>query len=121
MAEFHSLPVYKAAIDLERQFCASTQKTKRQLKYGKIDRIYQEIIDFIVKVAFACNYEEDRIRFIEESLEMMRRIKIQVRIILDLGGITKNGFAAVAKAEEDVSRQLNGWKNSLTDKTKSKN
>lgn len=48
----------------------------------------------------------------------MRRIKIQVRIILDLGGMTKNGFAAVVKAEEDVSRQLSGWKNSLICKKK---
>lgn len=120
MAEFHSLPVYKAAIELEHQFCASTQKAKRQLKYGKVDKIYQEIIDFIVKVAFACDYEGDRLKLIEESLEMMRRIKIQVRIILDLGGMTRNGFAAVVKAEEDVSRQLSGWKNSLTNKNKSK-
>lgn len=118
MAEFYALPVYKAAIELERQFCASTQKTKRQLKYGKVDKIYQEIIDFIVKVAFACDYDGDRVKMIDEALAMMRRIKIQVRIILDLGGMTKNGFAAVVKAEEDVSRQLNGWKNSLTCKKK---
>lgn len=118
MAEFYALPVYKAAIELERQFCASTQKTKRQLKYGKVDKIYQEIIDFIVKVAFACDYDGDRVKMIDEALAMMRRIKIQVRIILDLGGMTKNGFAAVVKAEEDVSRQLNGWKNSLICKKK---
>lgn len=118
MAEFYALPVYKAAIELERQFCASTQKTKRQLKYGKVDKIYQEIIDFIVKVAFACDYDGDRVKMIDEALAMMRRIKIQVRIILDLGGMTKNGFAAVVKAEEDVSRQLSGWKNSLTCKKK---
>lgn len=118
MAEFYALPVYKAAIELERQFCASTQKTKRQLKYGKVDKIYKEIIDFIVKVAFACDYDGDRVEMIDEALAMMRRIKIQVRIILDLGGMTKNGFAAVVKAEEDVSRQLNGWKNSLTCKKK---
>ena len=118
MAEFYALPVYKAAIELERQFCASTQKTKRQLKYGKVDKIYQEIIDFIIKVAFACDYDGDRVKMIDEALAMMRRIKIQVRIILDLGGMTKNGFAAVVKAEEDVSRQLSGWKNSLTCKKK---
>ena len=118
MAEFYALPVYKAAIELERQFCASTQKTKRQLKYGKVDKIYQEIIDFIVKVAFACDYDGDRVKMIDEALAMMRRIKIQVRIILDLGGMTKNGFAAVVKAEEDVSRQLSGWKNSLICKKK---
>ena len=35
MAEFHTLPVYKAAIELERQFNASTQKTPRRLKYWK--------------------------------------------------------------------------------------
>lgn len=121
MAEFHSLPVYKAAIELERQFSASTQKTKRQLKYGKVDALHREIVDFIVKVAFACDYEADRIKLIEESLGLMRRIKIQVRIILDLGGMSRNGFAAVVKAEEDVSRQLNGWKNSLAGKDKRKN
>lgn len=36
MAEFHTLPVYKAAIELERQFSASTQKTPRRLTAGNI-------------------------------------------------------------------------------------
>lgn len=116
MAEFHSLPVYKAAIELERQFSASTQKAKRTLRYGKIDTLHREIVDFIVKVSFACDFECDRVALIDEALLMMKRIKIQVRIILDLGGLTKNGFAAVVKAEEDVARQLNGWRNSLVKK-----
>lgn len=114
MADFHSLPVYKEAIELERQFSASTQKAKKALKYGKIDMLHREIVDFIVKVAFACDYECDRITLIDESLEMMRRIKIQMRILLDLGAMTKKGFASVVLIEENLSRQLQGWKNSLS-------
>ena len=113
MAEFHSLPVYKAAIELERQFSMSTQKAKKVLKYGKIDQLYREVVDFIVKVAFACDYDGDRLKLIDESLAMLRRIKIQVRILLDIGGITKNGFAAMVQAEENLGRQLQGWKKSL--------
>lgn len=116
MAEFHSLPVYKAAIELERQFSASTQKTKRILKYGKVDTLHREIVDFIVKVAFASEFESDRIALITETLDTMKRIKIQMRILLDLGAMNNGGFAAVVLAEENVARQLQGWKNSIEKK-----
>lgn len=113
MAEFHTFPVYKASIELERQFSASTQKTPRILKYGKVDALHRDLVELIVTVAFASEFNSDRKTFIEEALDRMKRFKIQVRILLDLQAITQRGFAAIVKAEEDVSRQLQGWLESL--------
>ena len=120
MAEFHTLPVYKAAIELERQFSASTQKTPRILKYGKVDTLHRELIDLIVTVSFASEYDNDRKTFIKEALDRMKRFKIQVRILLDLRAVTQKGFAAIVKTEEDVSRQLHGWLNSIEKKENEK-
>lgn len=118
MAEFHTLPVYKAAIELERQFSASTQKTPRRLKYGKVDTLHRDLVELIVTVAFAAEYDGDRKGFVKEALDRMKRFKIQVRVLLDLGAMTGKGFAAVVLAEENVSRQLQGWLHSIENKEK---
>ena len=120
MAEFYTLPVYKACMELERQLSASTQKTPRILKYGKVDTLHRELIDLIVTVAFASEYDNDRKNFIKEALDRMKRFKIQVRILLDLRAITQKGFAAIVKTEENVSRQLHGWLNSIEKKENEK-
>lgn len=120
MAEFYTLPVYKACMELERQFSASTQKTPRILKYGKVDTLHRELIDLIVTVAFASEYDNDRKTFIKEALDRMKRFKIQVRILLDLRAVTQKGFAAIVKTEEDVSRQLHGWLNGIEKKENEK-
>ena len=120
MAEFYTLPVYKACMELERQFGASTQKTPRILKYGKVDTLHRELIDLIVTIAFASEYDNNRKTFIKEALDRMKRFKIQVRILLDLRAVTQKGFAAIVKTEEDVSRQLHGWLNSIEKKENEK-
>lgn len=110
--EFWELPVYKAAVDLEKQFSASTKNTPRILKYGKIDEIHGEIIDLLVKISFSHVLVQDRIKFIEESLDLMRKVKIQIRILFDIRALSAKGFGALVLCEENVSRQLSGWLNS---------
>lgn len=62
MAEFHTLPVYKAAIELERQFSASTQKTPRRLKYGKVDVLHRDLVDYLLRVIIFRNPTEGCIK-----------------------------------------------------------
>lgn len=110
---FYQLKVYKAALDLEVQLNSSTQKTKRSLKYGIVDKAHDDIIDLITKISFAHVYVNDRAEFIKESIDLINKIKIYIRILFDVNGIVKNGFAALELCVENVSKQLDGWYNSV--------
>lgn len=114
---FYQLKVYKAAVDLERQLNLSTQKTKRSLKYGIVDRSHEEIINLITKISFAHVYINDRAEFIKESIDLVNKIKIYIRVLYDVNGIVSNGFAALELCVENVSKQLEGWYNSVVNPT----
>lgn len=113
-SNFSQLPLYKSALDLERQLAQSTQKTRRSLKYTEVARVQDEVIKLITDIAFASEFLENRKQLIEKSLRTIKEIKIRLRILLDLGAITKNGYSAITIHEEDIDRQLKGWLKSLT-------
>lgn len=115
--KFSSLHVYKAALDLEKQLCNSTQKTKRVLKYGKVDSIHNDILELIVLIAYSNEFIEERLQYLEEAIDLMKRIMIQFRILLDVNGVSKSGYAALISLAENVVRQLIGWLNSLKNGT----
>ena len=121
MANFSTLPVYKRALDLDVQFAASTKKAPHDVKYGYINDIHNRILQLITDIAFANDYETERITWIKEAQESLRGIKIRVRILLDRKNITKKGFAAIIRAEESVARQLSGWYSAESSKNSNNN
>lgn len=118
MAEHFKLPVYKAAIDLEKQFVLSTQKTPRRIKYTMVDSIYKSIIDMPVYIAFANNYGDERLQWVEKAVRTMNDVKIHLRVMLDVRAINEHQFSVIMEKQENLSRQLNGWMKSLMKKQK---
>lgn len=108
---YFQIKIYKSTLDLERQFCLSTQKTKRILKYGKIDLMHQDILDLLVDIAFAniSDTPADRLFYLQKCGKIVDTLKIQFRVLLDIHAITSKGYAVISNSLEDVSRQLVGW------------
>lgn len=113
MANFHLLPVYKKALDLERQFTLSTQKAPRDVKFTRINAMHESILQIIEDVAFASEFTINRVEYINRALGELNGFIIRVRILLDLRYISKKGFAAIVRCEENVARQLIGWRKSI--------
>ena len=113
MANFFQFPVYKKALDLEKQFSESTKKVPRDVKYCRIDRMHETVLQIVEDIAFANEFEGSRTDYINRALGELNGFVIRVRILLDLHYITKKGFAAIVRAEESVTRQLLGWRNSV--------
>lgn len=112
-ANFFKLPVYKKALDLERQFTLSTQKAPRDVKYARLNAMHETVLQIIEDIAFANEFSIHRVEYINKALGELNGFIIRVRLLLDLRYISKKGFAAIVRAEEDVTRQLTGWRNSL--------
>lgn len=104
-------PVYKAALDLDAQYCRSTKKAPQDVKYTHINRLHDTLIEIITVVAFANDTQDpkERADFISWAIDEVRKLKIRVRVLYDLHYITKKGFTAITGAEENVARQLSGW------------
>lgn len=118
MAEHFKLPVYKAAIDLEKQFVLSTQKTPRRIKYTMVDSIYKSILQIPIDIAFANEYGAERVQWVDKAVRAMQDVKIHLRVMLDVRAINEHQYAVIMEKQENLSRQLNGWQKSLVKREK---
>lgn len=114
MALFYTLPVYKKLLDLVKQFDDSTKKVPQSVKHDYVRAMHNQLVGIITTVAFANEFEADRVALLTEASHQLSQFKIRVRILLDLHYITKKGFAAVVRLEENAAKQLCGWRNSAS-------
>lgn len=113
---FAILPAYKKTLDLDEQFTRSTAKVPREIKYGRISKLRDIIMDILVQLAFADMNESDRIRHIDTAQTLLNRLKVEVRILYDLKYIKDTGLDAIIREEGNLAAQLDGWRNSIQEK-----
>lgn len=101
-------PVYKAALDLDAQYCRSTKKAPQDVKYTHINRLHDTLIEIITVVAFANDTQDpkERADFISRAIDEVRKLKIRVRVLYDLHYITKKGFTAITRADLPPQKSL---------------
>lgn len=108
-------PVYNAARELYNQIVRSTQKCPINIKRGKLAEIEQKVQAIMEDTAFADEQRENaaaRLERIASALKAMNEVRISIRLIHDLGYITRKGFSAIMNREAKVIRQLKGWQRS---------
>lgn len=113
--EIAQLPVYNKTRRLVNQVLSSSHKATKNLKIALVDKIEANLISVLENIAFAnksVDNTEKRIDFIDAAIKIMEKVEVRVRILYDLGGIKKSGLTSIIFLEDDVMRQLIGWKNS---------
>ena len=106
--DYFRLPVYKASVDLIKQFWNSTQKSPMTAKLGLLKDTEQEMIQMIYNI-YKSAICVDKIDTLTKTLLLAKHIQLELRIYFDLGFLSKNGFTIVSSKSEDVVRQLTGW------------
>lgn len=121
MALFHTLPVYKKLLEVVKQFDESTKKVPQSVKHDYVRAMHNQLVGIVTTVAFANDFEADRTQLLTEAIRSLDEFKIRVRVLLDLHYITKKGFAAIVRLEENASKQLHGWHDSSKEEVFRKN
>lgn len=109
--EFWQLPVYNKCRQLAIQIVRSTQKTPKDIRHDYVRDLNIMVMTIMEKIAFANHADELRVEFIDEALKILKTVKLRVRILKDLNYIKPKGFSAITAKEENVVKQLQGWKN----------
>ena len=110
--DVNKLPVYNTVRLLFEQFERSTKKLPINIKRGAASEIEHWMIEVMEKISFANLSTEnngERLRFIQEASDVMKKIMIRVRVLHSLKMIPNTGFSAIINYEENASRQLAGW------------
>lgn len=108
-----NLPVYNRTRELYLQIEASTKKLPVNIRKLLLEKIEDSIIGIMEYLAFADKTSDNkfRIKFIEDSIKTLEQVEIRIRIMRDLHFMSKKGFSSIVRIEDDVMRQLAGWKN----------
>ena len=120
MALFYTLPVYKKLLDLVKQFDDSTKKVPQSVKHDYVRAMHNQLVSIVTTVAFANEFDADRVTLLTDAIQSLSEFKIRVRVLLDLHYITKKGFAAITREEQNATKQLVGWRDSTKDEVFSK-
>ena len=108
--ESSKLKVYNRARILAEQINLSTQKVPRATKYRYIDPIVVMVYGIMEYISFANDNAEQRVAFIDAALSNLAMLKVRVRIVYDMKYMKRKGYDAVIREEENVTRQLIGWR-----------
>ncbi len=108
--ETHKLKVYNRARLLSEQIVKSTGKVPRFAKYSYVDPMIVSVYGIMEYISFANDTPEQRVQFIDTALAALNQLKIKVRVLRDLKFVTQKGYDAIIRDEENVTRQLNGWR-----------
>ena len=107
--KFFELPAYNKARQLTMQLMESTQKVPRDMRYTYIRDAILVGMGIMEHIAFANDDINQRISFLESSIEDVHSIMIKVRIMYDLHHISHKGYDAIIRIENELESQLVGW------------
>lgn len=113
MAIYTDLEVYKSSYNLTMEIHKMLINLNKAHKYTIGDNIRNESLNILTSIYRSSSNKENRKYFITQSLESIELVRLQVRILKDLGALKIGMFCLLNKKIEDVKTQFEKWNNSL--------
>jgi len=113
MAKYDELPVYKASYDLLLEIFQFTKEFSREFKYTVGESLKKETLDLITLI-YRANSAKEKAETIRLAREKIEVIRLFIRLMKDLRQISLKKFVQINKKVESVSKQLTGWRKSVT-------
>ncbi len=115
--KYDELPVYKASYDLILEVFKTSQTIKREYRYTLGERLKMEIVELMMCIYHA-NITVDKEPYILKAREHIEVIKLQIRLLHDLGQMPNRNMATLNLNIESISKQLAAWHKSVNEKKK---
>lgn len=109
------LKVYSSAMALDSQFRDSTQKVTKMFKLTDCSKVFDGFESLLYNITMAQEMKDHlgkRVEYINEGIDILRKVEMRVRMLWNNGQIKSGGFAAIMEKEDEAMRQLVGWRNS---------
>ena len=114
--KYKQLPIYKISYDILVRIMQLVKHFSREYKYTLGEKIQKEAIELIICI-YRANNKERRDLAIQDMLEHIQLLGLFLRISHDLKLISMEHYAQIVEMIDNVSRQSQGWLNSINGKT----
>lgn len=115
--KYDQLPVYKETYDLMLQVYKSSQNMKRDYRYTLGEEIKKGLCRLTTCI-YRANLTYHKEQYIMEAREITETVKIQLRILHDLGQLPVKNLARMNLSIESISKQLAAWHKSKIEKAR---
>ena len=114
--KYKQLPIYKSTYDMLLRLMQVVKHFEREYKHTLGEKIQHEAIELVICI-YRANQKERRESTIKEILEHIQFLGLFLRIAHDLKLVPMAHYAEVVEMIDNVSRQAQGWLNSINGKT----
>lgn len=108
MAQYDTLPIYKATYDFLLRIMHVINHFPREYKYTIGERIQDTAINMVVTI-YRANKSKDKIPHLKELQEHIQMIYLFLRISHDIKILPTEKFASIVELIDGVSNQAQGW------------
>lgn len=113
MAMYDSLPVFKKGYDLLIEIYKMTSGLSREYKYTLGEKLKNETLELLLQI-YKANLSWEKEVHIDKCRENTEVARLLIRLLHDLRQISIKRMIALNVLIENVSKQLSGWKKSVS-------
>jgi len=112
MAQYDTLPVYKASYDLMLKVFEFCRHFRKEYKYTLGEKLKNETLEMIMNI-YRANTKREKSDLLQKARENIEVIRLLFRLTKDLKLIPLNKFIDINDKIENISKQLTGWQKSV--------
>jgi four helix bundle protein len=112
MAQYNTLPVYKASYDLMIVVFEFCRHLTKEYKYTLGEKLKNETLELLMNI-YRANSKHDKTQCLQNARENIEVTRLLFRLINDLKLIPIKKFIHANEHIENISKQLTGWQRSV--------
>ena len=109
MANYDTLPIYKATYDFLLRVMHAISHFPRQYKYTLGEKIQAEVIDLIISIYKVNSTKTDKVEFLKRMEEQIQLIYLLLRISHDMKLMPTEKYAGIVELADGIASQTKGW------------
>ena len=108
MAQYNTLPIYKATYDVLLRVMHAISHFPREYKYSLGEKIQNEIIELVIYI-YKANSTKNKVEFLTKMQEQIQLIYLLLRISHDMKLMPTEKYAGIVEMIDEVASQTKGW------------
>ena len=108
MAQYDTLPIYKATYDFLLRVMHAISHFPREYKYSLGERIQNECIELVIMI-YKVNVTKSKVEYLKRMDEQIQLIYLLLRISHDMKLMPTEKYAGIVEMADGVASQAKGW------------
>lgn len=108
MAQYNTLPIYKATYDVLLRVMHAVSHFPREYKFSLGEKIQNQMIELVIYI-YKANSTRSKAEFLTKMQEQIQLVYLLLRIAHDMKIMPTEKYAGIVEMLDEVAKQTKGW------------